>query len=159
MNQVEVLDEIRRVCTESENVEGAVRQCMRVLADRFPTYKWVGVYWLVGGELVLGPYVGAATNHARIPIGRGVCGAAVAAGRNQVVRDVRELDNYLACSTETRSEIVVLIRDSQGTILGQIDIDGHEVGAFTESDERLLEAVATVIVERVEQEGNHEQEG
>ena len=114
---------------------------MVALADAFSHYKWVGIYWLEGDTLVLGPYVGAATEHDRIPVGRGVCGTAVAEGKNQVVPDVWKLDNYLACSVTTRSEIVVLIRQA-GRIVGQIDADGHEVGAFDATDEALLTAVA-----------------
>ncbi|OWK39166.1 GAF domain-containing protein [Fimbriiglobus ruber] len=121
---------------------------MRLLADAFSHYNWIGIYWLDGDTLVLGPFVGAPTEHDRIPVGRGVCGTAVAEGKNQVVPDVRQLSNYLACSVQTRSEIVVLIR-KDGWIIGQIDADGHATGAFDESDEALLTAVAERIVARV----------
>lgn len=112
-----------------------------------PGYNWSGVYRLEGDTLVLDEYVGAATDHTRIAVGVGVCGTAVAEDRNQVVEDVRELSNYLACSISTRSEIVVLIRKGD-EVLGQIDIDGHEVGAFDMSDEAFLERVAEVLAER-----------
>jgi GAF domain-containing protein len=114
---------------------------VRLLATSVSHYHWVGIYWLQGDTLVLGPYVGTPTEHDRIPVGRGVCGTAVAEGRNQVVKDVRNLSNYLACSAVTRSEIVVLIRQA-GRIVGQIDIDGHEPGAFDSTDEALLNEVA-----------------
>jgi L-methionine (R)-S-oxide reductase len=120
---------------------------MRMLSE-IPTYNWVGVYRLDGDTLVLDEFVGAATDHTHIPVGRGVCGTAVAEDRNMVVDDVRELDNYLACSTQTRSEIVVLIRDTDGKVLGQIDVDGHEVGAFDLSDEEMLERIGSVLAER-----------
>ncbi|MDR3690283.1 MAG: GAF domain-containing protein [Fimbriimonas sp.] len=122
------------------------RQAMELL-DGLSSYNWSGVYRLVGDTLVLDEYVGAATDHTHIPVGRGVCGTAVAEDRNQVISDVRELDNYLACSFQTRSEIVVLIRN-EGNILGQIDIDGHTVSAFDASDEGLLEQIAAVLAER-----------
>ena len=114
---------------------------MRLLAATFPHFKWIGIYWLEGDTLVLGPYVGVPTEHDRIPVGRGVCGTVVAEGKNQIVPDVRLVGNYRACSLETRSEIVVLIRKS-GRIVGQIDADGDEPGAFDASDESLLTAVA-----------------
>lgn len=120
---------------------------MQIL-DELPDYNWSGVYRLEGDQLVLDAYVGATTEHTHIPVGRGVCGTAVAENKNQVIEDVRELDNYLACSVSTRSEIVVLIRDPQGKVLGQIDIDGHRVGAFDDSDERLLEDLAAILAER-----------
>src|SRR5579862_7551860 len=87
------------------NSTDAASAAMKLIAERFLHYKWVGVYWLKGDKLVLGPYVGAPTEHDVIPVGRGVCGTAVAEGKNQVIADVRELENYLACSVQTRSEI------------------------------------------------------
>jgi GAF domain-containing protein len=117
--------------------------------DQLQDYNWSRIYRLEGETLVLDAYVGAATDHTHIPVGRGVCGTAVAEDKNQVITDVRELTNYLACSTQTRSEIVVLIRKGD-TILGQIDIDGHRVGAFDSSDEQLLEDMAAILAKRWE---------
>ncbi len=119
---------------------------MRAL-DALEGYDWSGVYRLDGETLVLDAYVGAETDHTHIPVGRGVCGTAVAEGRNKVVPDVRDLDNYLSCSTSTRSEIVVLIR-RDGQVVGQIDIDGHAVGRFTAEDEEFLEALASLLAAR-----------
>jgi GAF domain-containing protein len=113
-----------------------------------PNYDWAGIYRLEGDALVIDEFVGAPTGHARIPVGRGVCGTAVAENRNQVVADVRALENYLACSVETRSEIVVLIKAFDGRILGQIDVDGHRVGAFDASDETFLDEIARVLADR-----------
>lgn len=115
--------------------------------SELPTYDWSGIYRLEGDTLVLDAYVGADTDHTRIPVGVGVCGTAVAENRNQVIDDVRNLDNYLACSLQTRSEIVVLIRRGE-TVLGQIDIDGHQVGAFGPDDEAMLEAMGVILAER-----------
>jgi L-methionine (R)-S-oxide reductase len=96
---------------------------------------------------VLGPRT-APADHSRIEIGEGVCGTAVSEDRNQVVEDVREVENYLACSIHTRSELVVLIRDA-GRIGGEFDIDSDTVGAFTQEDEALLEEMAALISGRV----------
>ncbi len=106
-----------------------------------PKASWVGIYWLRGQELVLGPYDGPATEHTRIPVGTGVCGTAIAEDEDQRIEDVRAVDNYLACSAETRSELVVLIR-SQDRVVGQLDLDSNEVGAFTEDDHCIIKAVA-----------------
>ena len=122
----------------------ALRQRAMAALDALPGYDWSGVYRLEGDTLVLDAYVGAATDHTSIPVGRGVCGTAVAEDRNQVVDDVRTLDNYLSCSASTRSEIVVLIRDGNET-LGQIDVDGHTVGRFDATDEAMLERLAAVL--------------
>lgn len=126
----------------------AYRQAAMSLLDELPDYNWSGIYRLEGDTLVLDAFVGAATDHTHIPVGRGVCGTAVAERRNQVIEDVRELTNYLSCSAQTRSELVVLIYTSDGEILGQIDIDGHRVGAFDASDEALLEDFASRLAQR-----------
>ncbi len=125
----------------------ALRQRAMVALDALPGYDWSGIYRLEDDTLILDAYVGAPTDHTSIPVGRGVCGTAVAEDRNQVIEDVRTLDNYLSCSAFTRSEIVVLIRDENET-LGQIDIDGHAVGQFDASDEALLNRIASLLAAR-----------
>lgn len=142
-------DEILQTIADSDATGAELRmEAMENLAQ-LPDYNWSGIYRLEGDTLVLDEYVGAETDHTRIPVGRGVCGTAVAEEKNQVVADVRELSNYLACSTQTRSEIVVLIRDGE-KILGQIDIDGHTVGAFDKTDEDFLEGLAGILAARWE---------
>jgi GAF domain-containing protein len=118
------------------------------LLDELPGYDWSGIYRLEGSTLILDEYVGAPTDHTQIPVGVGVCGTAVAEDRNQVIEDVRNVDNYLACSTATRSELVVLIKDEAGATIGQIDIDGHAVGSFDASDERMLETMGRILARR-----------
>ncbi len=127
-----------------EEVVGGV---VRLVHEAHPSWDWSGIYLLKGGVLVLGPST-APADHDRIEVGEGVCGTAVSEDKNQVVEDVREVENYLACSIHTRSEIVVLIRH-EGEIVGQFDIDSDTVGAFTSEDEALLEELAEVIAPRV----------
>ena len=106
-------------------------------------YDWVGVYLLEGDELQIHNYIGEETEHTRIAVGHGVCGTAVAENRDINVPDVRALDNYIACSAHTRSEIVVLIRDpATGVVLGQLDLDSDREAAFGDDDERELKIVA-----------------
>ncbi len=119
---------------------------MRELAN-LPNYDWAGVYRLESETLILDEYVGEPTEHTQIPVGRGVCGTAVAEDANQVIEDVTKLDNYLSCSIKTKAEIVVLIR-AGGHVLGQIDVDGHAAGAFDATDEAILEELAGVLAER-----------
>lgn len=121
----------------------ALQGVVEALAATHPAWGWVGVYLLVGDTLVLGPFVGPPTDHSRIPVGTGVCGTAVAEDRNLVVDDVRSLDNYLACSVGTRSELVVLIRDA-GEVVGQFDVDSDDVAAFGAEDEALLAHLAVL---------------
>ena len=122
-------------------------EVVRLVHEAHPSWDWSGIYLLKGGVLVLGPST-APADHDRIEVGEGVCGTAVAEDSNQVIEDVREVGNYLACSIHTRSEIVVLIRH-EGSIVGQFDIDSDKVGAFTSEDEALLEGLAGVVAPRV----------
>lgn len=126
----------------SENWGADLRREAMNLLHSLHGYDWCGIYKLDGATLDLDEYVGERTDHTHIPVGSGVCGTAVAQNANQVIDDVRSLENYLSCSIDTRSEIVVLVYSESGSILGQIDIDGHSVGAFDESDEEFLEAMA-----------------
>lgn len=132
---------------ESRLTGSALRKQAMELLSQVPGYDWCGIYRLEGDTLVLDEYVGAATDHDRIQVGVGVCGTAVAEGRNQVVEDVRSLENYLGCSVHTRSEIVVLVRQGR-KILGQIDIDGHEVGRFSAQDEAELQRLAGLLASK-----------
>ncbi|MBA4294163.1 diguanylate cyclase [bacterium] len=149
MNKQPAFDEILELVKECELSGRELREFAMAQLDTLPTYDWSGVYVLDGEMLHLDAYVGAATDHTEIPVGRGVCGTAVAENKNQLIEDVRELSNYLSCSAFTRSELVVLIRNGE-TILGQIDIDGHEVGAFDEQDERFLNELAALLAYRWE---------
>ena len=132
------------IATASDRREAAQR-AVEVLHDRFPHYDWVGVYWVEGTELVLGPWIcPAATEHTRIPIGTGICGAAAASGETEIVDDVNADPRYLACFASTKSEIVVPIF-ADGEVTGEIDIDGSDAGAFDETDGRFLEEVAALL--------------
>jgi molybdate transport system ATP-binding protein len=120
----------------------ALRSAVEYLSASSPAFNWVGIYVLKGDTLELGPYIGAATEHTRIKVGVGVCGTAIARNADMNVPDVTAADNYLACSAETRSELVVLIRDPAGTVVGQIDIDSHTPAAFGPPEEQLVREVA-----------------
>jgi GAF domain-containing protein len=124
----------------------ALAEVCRFLRHEFPHYRWVGVYRLEGETLVLDGWDGKqATEHTRIPIGQGICGRAARENRSVIVEDVRNSPEYLACFLETRSEIVVPVRDGP-QLLGEIDVDGDVVGAYDGSDERFLSEVARRIV-------------
>lgn len=122
--------------------ESPLGSAVRYIASLSSKFNWVGIYVLKGAFLELGPFVGEDTPHTRIPIGRGVCGSAVSENKDMNVPDVGASDNYLACSLKTRSELVVLIRDKAGKILGQIDIDSHIKNAFGPEEEQSVQRVA-----------------
>ncbi|MBE7558531.1 GAF domain-containing protein [bacterium] len=139
--------EIGRAVKSAPDLDSAYRSVVKLMAARVPHFNWTGIYLLEGDTLVLHNFVGRPTEHTHIPVGRGVCGAAVAEKRNIIVEDVTKHENYLACSLETRSEIVVLIKDG-AKIIGQIDVDSDTVGAFDAEDERFLGLVARLLAER-----------
>ena len=124
------------------DADAAMTAAVGILAREVRTYDWVGIYLLVGNELVLGPFVGAPSPHTRIPLGRGICGAAATEAKTIIVDDVNSDARYLECSLETQSEIVVPIIHG-GMVLGEIDIDSHERAAFGPTDRDLLEEVAS----------------
>lgn len=129
--------------------DALLRKAVREISqeDRF---DWVGVYLLneEDDELWLHNYVGEPTEHAKIPVGKGVCGRAVEERTNLNIGDVSEEENYLACSPDTQSELVVLIRAGDD-IFGQIDIDSDEKDTFTEEDEMALSGVADKLAEQM----------
>jgi putative methionine-R-sulfoxide reductase with GAF domain len=123
--------------------DALLAEAVRLIEAGKAEYDWVGVYLLEGGVLVLGDYIGEETEHTRIAVGDGVCGTAVSEDRNLNIPDVRAIENYIACSIGTRSEIVVLMRKEDGTVVGQLDLDSDTPAAFGEADEAELEIVAS----------------
>lgn len=121
--------------------QDAMEQAVGILKREMPRYTWVGIYLLDGNELVLGPYLGKPSPHTRIPLNQGICGAAASQGETIIVDDVNADPRYLACSIETRSEIVVPIAHD-GRVLGEIDIDSDTPAAFGAADRDLLEDIA-----------------
>lgn len=139
MSSLETIEQI------AEHGEDVLQRVVDVLHDEIEHYSWVGVYLVEGDDLVLGPWRGPqATEHVRIPVGQGVCGAAAASGETEIVDDVNADPRYLACFPSTRSEIVVPI-SHEGRVVGEIDIDSDRPAAFGEDDRVLLERVALVV--------------
>lgn len=127
---------------ESKSVDTRLEAVCELLQKQVPYYDWVGFYFKNGDkeELVLGPYAGAPTDHTVIPFGKGICGQVAVSNKNFVVPDVAAQDNYIACSINVKSEIVVpLFVDGEN--VGQIDIDSNTKDSFTEEDERFLEFI------------------
>lgn len=112
----------------------------QLLDEELEHFNWTGFYFRNGDkeELILGPYVGAPTDHTHIPFGRGICGQVAVSNETFLVPDVQQQSNYLSCSIETKAEIVVPIIKN-GLNIGQIDIDSHRLNAFTNEDKELLE--------------------
>lgn len=145
----ELFARIDSLAAESSTAEHLMREIVMLLRENLQKYNWVGFYMLEEKPeqepvLVLGPFVGAATPHTRIPLHQGICGAAASSGKTVVVDDVNSDPRYLACSIETRSEIVVPVF-VHGRVVGELDIDSHSSSAFGPADRELLEHCAKVV--------------
>lgn len=143
-------DELTNLADSAESAEHLMTMIVERLQELLPHYNWVGFYLLDEGEndagpmLVLGPYVGAETPHKRIPLHQGICGAAVSSAQTVVVDDVNTDPRYLACSIETKSEIVAPVFVN-GKVVGELDIDSHHPAAFTDYDRQLVEHSASLV--------------
>lgn len=146
----QLIKDLQDMRDEGHLSDALLRRAVKSIEKSDDRFDWVGVYLLDGDkdELWLHNYVGKPTEHAKIAVGEGVCGTAVAEKENQKVDDVSELDNYLACAPEVQSEVVVLIRAGDD-IFGQIDIDSEEKGAFTDDDLGALQIVADKLAEQI----------
>jgi len=126
-----------------------LQQIVDFLYNSFDNYSWIGIYIVDGDDLILGPWNGLeATEHIKIPIGKGICGSAAATGKTEVIPDVNDDDRYLSCFLSTKSEIVVPIK-KDGKIIAEIDIDSDKRDAFTKEDEEFLEKVADMLAEHI----------
>jgi GAF domain-containing protein len=152
----ELISELERIAAEAHSGAELMQRLCETLNERMLKYNWVGFYMLeknvADPVLVLGPYVGAMTPHTRIPLDQGICGAAASSGKTVVVDDVNADPRYLACSIETRSEIVVPVR-VHGVVAGELDIDSHFLAAFGAEDRSLVEHCAALVGSYLEQHG------
>ena len=133
-----------------------MQKMVKLLHDRMLKYNWVGFYMLEPGAqppmLVLGAFEGAMTPHTRIPLNQGICGAAASSGQTVVVDDVSKDQRYLACSLETRSEIVVPVF-VHGKVVGELDIDSHFHAAFKPENQELVQYCAMLVGKKLETSG------
>ena len=135
------------VAEEGTDRDGKLHAICALLEREVPYYDWVGFYLVDPAcerELVLGPFVGAPTEHTRIAFGQGICGQAADTEMTFVIQDVSQETNYLSCSPHVKSEIVVPIF-KDGVVVGEIDIDSHALAPFTNADNAFLEEVATLV--------------
>jgi len=153
----EILEELDRLSRAVGPVEDLMWEVVKLLHDRMPKYNWVGFYMLEKAPvdqhpvLVLGPFQGAMTPHTRIPLHQGICGAAASTGKTIVVDDVSKDPRYLACSIETKSEIVVPVF-VRGTVAGELDIDSFFPAAFSKDDQELVEYCALLVGKQLEKQ-------
>jgi L-methionine (R)-S-oxide reductase len=154
------IDEIRNELSELAQAVPTAQELMqtmvKLLHERMLKYNWVGFYMLEPGAqppmLVLGAFEGAMTPHTRIPLNQGICGAAASSGQTVVIDDVSKDPRYLACSLETKSEIVVPVFVHR-KVVGELDIDSHFPAAFTSEHQDLVQHCATLVGKKLETSG------
>ena len=152
----EVRNEVKELALSAPTARDLMQQMVKLLHERVLKYNWVGFYMLEPGAnppmLVLGAFEGAMTPHTRIPLNQGICGAAASSGQTVVVDDVGKDPRYLACSLETKSEIVVPVF-AHDKVVGELDIDSHFPAAFTSEHQQLVQYCAMLVGKKLEASG------
>jgi L-methionine (R)-S-oxide reductase len=146
----DVKAELAKLASQAKSPQELMSGMVKLLHDRMLKFNWVGFYMLEDGTasqppmLALGAFEGAMTPHTRIPLHQGICGAAASTGKTVVVDDVSKDPRYLACSLETKSEIVVPIF-VKGKVKGELDVDSHFLAAFGKGERELVEYCADLV--------------
>ena len=151
----ELRSDVTALARNTANARDLMQRLCRLLHERMLKYNWVGFYMIEPGErpmLALGAFVGAMTPHTRIELNQGICGAAASTGQTVVVDDVSKDPRYLACSLETKSEIVVPVF-AHGKVVGELDIDSHFPAAFSAEDQELVQHCAALVGKKLETSG------
>jgi GAF domain-containing protein len=150
----ELMPQLDKLLAGAVNGEAAMTAIVELLHEKLLKYNWVGFYMIekeaTKDMLVLGPFRGTMTPHIRIPLNQGICGAAASSGKTIIIDDVNSDARYLACSLETKSEIVVPVF-VKGKVVGELDIDSHFLAAFGPDDRKLCEYAATALGKFLEQ--------
>lgn len=137
--------QIKSLVEGEKNVVGVLSNVSSIMHETFPeSYFWVGFYLVSGDELILGPFQGSVACY-RIKRGRGVCGKAWEENSTLIVDDVEAFPDHIACSSLSRSEIVVPIHRSNGDVYGVIDVDSTELSAFDATDRLYIEKIANIL--------------
>jgi L-methionine (R)-S-oxide reductase len=142
-----LIAELTSLAASATNADALMNSIVNLLHEKLTRYNWVGFYMIDPKDsnmLVLGPFRGSMTSHTRIPLNQGICGAAASSGKTVIVDDVNKDPRYLACSLETKSEIVVPVF-AKGKVVGELDIDSHFIAAFGPDDRKLCEHAAQLL--------------
>jgi GAF domain-containing protein len=143
----QIISQTKDLLAQHISLDQKLLSICNLLSEEVETFDWVGFYFADPDgkkELILGPYVGEPTDHTRIPFGKGICGQVAISHETFVSQNVHEEDNYIACSVDVQSEIVVpIIKD--GEFVAQIDIDSNTRGSITKEQRILLEQIAELL--------------
>ena len=142
----ELILETKNILAQTGSRDEKLIKIVSALKDQVWHYDWVGFYILEKetDTLILGPYVGAHTDHTHIPVGKGVCGQVAQNKETMIVQDVSKMENYLSCSMHVQSEIVAPVL-LNGSFVAELDIDSHSAAPFTPNDRILLEEICALV--------------
>ncbi len=146
----QLVDNIRIAIAHQKSERDVLKTTAEMIDSYSEDFNWTGFYMMKGDILEVGPYVGPKTDHVRIELNRGICGAAASQKKTIIVDDVQADPRFLACSISTRSEIVVPLLDGE-SVLGEIDIDSNRPSNFTSTDRQMLEEIADLVVNRLKE--------
>ncbi|MEX0770490.1 MAG: GAF domain-containing protein [Balneolaceae bacterium] len=144
-----ILDQVNLIIRSTDNRNGKLKKICKLLDREVEVFDWTGFYLVSEEEdkmLELGPFVGETTDHTKIPFGTGICGQAAETLETFVVQDVNEAENYLACSVDVQSEIVIPIM-KDGEFVGELDIDSHTREAITQELRELCEKISRSVAQ------------
>lgn len=144
----QLIDNIRIAIADRTSETEVLQAAVELIDGYSEDFNWTGFYLMKGDHLEVGPYIGPETPHKTIELNSGICGAAASQQKTVIVDDVRSDPRFLACSVHTRSEMVVPLMDGE-RVLGEIDIDSNHLSNFSEADRKMLEDIATVVVQRL----------
>ncbi len=144
----QLINRVKEAIAHKKTEQDILRTAVEIIDSYSEDFNWTGFYMMKGNRLEVGPYIGPVTEHVKIPLNSGICGAAATRKKTIIVDDVNADPRFLACSLTTRSEIVVPLMDGD-TCLGEIDIDSDKPSNFTKEDKQMLEAIAALVVERL----------
>ena len=149
-DRLQLIDNIRIAISEQGSETDVLSTVVELIDAYSDDFNWTGFYLLRDNHLEVGPYIGPKTEHVKIKLDRGICGAAASQRKTVIVDNVLDDPRFLACSTTTRSEMVVPLIAGE-IVLGEIDIDSNRPSNFTTDDRRMLEAIADLVVARLKQ--------
>ena len=146
----QLIDNIRIAISAKKSEPEILKTTVEIINDFSEGFSWTGVYMIKNGALEVGPYIGPKTPHTRIPLNSGICGAAASQKKSIIVEDATADPRFLACSPQTKSEIVVPLMDGD-IVLGEIDIDSNQRGFFSNDDKKMFEEIAATLVNRLKE--------
>lgn len=146
----QLIDNIRIAVLDKTDEHEILAESVKLIDAFSDGFDWTGFYLLKDGILEVGPYVGPETPHKKIELEKGICGAAITQKQSIVVDDVNSDSRFLACSINTKSEIVIPLMDGEN-VLGEIDIDSNQTAFFTNEDKEMFEEIAEIIVNRLKE--------